>query len=191
MPQVIDYPLVLRQMMAAGFRCHYYNSGAFGFGDQPGVRIVGWLGPEDPTIRPEVLPLTKHVPPPYEQSLTDMLLATWQSHLPGPLWAMPRSHWAHELHHGSRDWMPALLQRLGVDPESLAARTDAAAIEFAVEESELLRTFSLHLLQQLEGSDFTIAFPGRPVLCILHHHQQLWWMTADAGLTQRIETAQV
>jgi hypothetical protein len=34
----------------------------------------------------------------------------------------------------------------------------------------------------LLGSDFTLAFVGKPVLCTVHHHKQLWWQTTDGGM---------
>ena len=39
----------------------------------------------------------------------------------------------------------------------------------------------------LSGSDFMIAFPGRPALCTLHHHKQLWWSSTDAKIMQAVE----
>jgi hypothetical protein len=54
MPRIIPYETVLAEMTARGFRCHYYNGGAFGFAGAAGeqVRYLGWVGPEDPTLRP-------------------------------------------------------------------------------------------------------------------------------------------
>ena len=187
MPWIIDYPLVLDQMRQQHLRSLYYNSGAFGFPADAPVQHVGWIGPEDPTIREEARPLARMIAPPHEVNLASMLLTAWQEHLPGRLWFMPKSHWAHELEHGSREWMPALLENVGVDPGQLSARTNAPAIEFTMEEAEQVRHFAQRLLEMLQGSDFMIAFPRRPVLCTLHHHKQLWWSSTDPALIARLE----
>lgn len=176
MPEIIEYDIVLEQMRRQGMRCLYYNSGAFGFVDQSDLRLAGWIGPDDPTIRQSVRPMTRSVPPPYESNLVERFVQAWRQHLPGPVWLMPKSHWAYELDHGSSAWMPALLQSVGVDPQPLRGRTNAPAIAFAMEEVPAFETVARGLLEKLVGSDFTIAFPGRPVLCTLHHHKQLWWM---------------
>ncbi len=92
------------------------------------------------------------------------------------------SHWAFELSDGSRPWLPALLQNIGIDPALLEGRNNAAAIEFAPLESQPFEQFLQGLLQNLRGSDFSLVFPGQQALCTVHHHQQLWWMTTDAKL---------
>ena len=38
----------------------------------------------------------------------------------------------------------------------------------------------------LGGSDFMLAFPGRSVLCTLHHHKQLWWTTTDENVIDAV-----
>jgi hypothetical protein len=43
------------------------------------------------------------------------------------------------------------------------------------------------LLMMLMSSDFMISFPGKPVLCTLHHHKQLWWMSTDAKVIEAVE----
>ena len=30
--------------------------------------------------------------------------------------------------------------------------------------------------------DFALAFPGRPIVCTLHHHKQIWWTSSDRQL---------
>jgi hypothetical protein len=40
----------------------------------------------------------------------------------------------------------------------------------------------------LAGSDFALAFPGRPVICTVHHHKQLWWTTTDPEIHKTLET---
>ena len=52
MPWIIDYDIVLAQMRQQRLKCLYYNGGAFGFSDPAAVKTVGWIGPEDSTIRP-------------------------------------------------------------------------------------------------------------------------------------------
>src|SRR4051812_8902332 len=100
------------------FKSLYYNSGAFSFppAGSEKVRIVGWVGPEDSTIRPAARELVVRVPEPYEPNLARLFVRGWQDLLPGRLWAMPMSHWNYELDFGSREWMPALLERVGIDP---------------------------------------------------------------------------
>jgi hypothetical protein len=181
MPWIIDYDIVVEHMQKQKLKCNYYNSGAFGFADPAGVKHLGWIGPDDPTIRPAARELTRPVPPPYEQSLADRLTRAWQKLLPGRVWAMPMSHWAYELSYGSRDWMPALIEHIDLDPGLLEGRNNAAAIEFGPTESHHFKHFTQRLLEMLLGSDFMLAFlaPKDPVLCTLHHHKQLWWTLKD------------
>jgi hypothetical protein len=186
MPSIVDYPIVLEQMQAAGMRCLYYNSGAFGPADASAMKAIGWIGPDDPSIRPEARALTRAVPPPYERTLANTAMRAWRDLLPGKLWIMPRSHWAYELDFGSKVWMPASLQSIGIDPGALAPRTNGAAIEFELVEANAARDFVEALLTHLLGSDFALAWPGRPVVCTVHHHKQLWWVTADAELLARV-----
>lgn len=182
MPWIIDYPLVLDQMRAQKLKCFYHNSGAFGFADSMPAHIVGWIGPGDATIRPEMLEHAQPVGEPYEENLTRLAKRAWRELLPGRAWVMPASHWAYELDFGSREWMPAILERIDVDPGLLAGRNTAAAIEFSADEVEPFTLLVHRLLEMLHGSDFTLAFPNRPALCRLHHHKQLWWMSSDAEL---------
>ena len=185
MPWIIDYELVLDQLRGAQqLRCHYYNSGAFGFPQSAHVRTLAWIGPDDPTIKPAARALTRSVPPPHEENLAALATQLWQHHLAGRAWVMPMSHWAYELSHGSRDWMPALIENLDLDPGLLEGRNPAAAIEFGADERERFEHLVARLLMMLSGSDFMIAFPGRPVLCTLHHHKQLWWSSTDEDFIQ-------
>jgi hypothetical protein len=187
-PWIIDYEMVLEQLRGAQqFRCHYYNSGAFGFPPSTHVRTLAWIGPDDPTIKPAARALTRLIPPPHEENLAAMAAHLWQHHLPGRAWVMPMSHWAYELSHGSRDWMPALIENLDLDPGLLEGRNNAAAIEFGADETERFTHLVARLLMMLSGSDFMIAFPGRPALCTLHHHKQLWWSSTDEKIIQAAE----
>jgi hypothetical protein len=187
LPWIIDYEMVLEQMRSQQFRCHYYNSGAFGFPDPSRTRTIAWVGPDDPTIKPAARSLTRPVPEPYEENLATLATDLWQRRLPGRAWVMPMSHWAYELSHGSRDWLPALIENLDLDPGLLEGRNNAAAIEFGPTETERFNHLVRRLLLMLTGSDFMIAFPGRPVLCALHHHKQLWWTTTDEKIIAAAE----
>jgi hypothetical protein len=188
MPWIIDYAVVVEQMRSQKLKCNYYNSGAFGFADAASVKHLGWIGPDDPTIRPAARPFTRAVPAPYEPNLTDLATRAWQQHFPGRVWAMPMSHWAYELDYGSRDWMPALIEHIDLDPGLLQGRNNAAAIEFAPDEVQHFKHFTQRLLEMLLSSDFMLAFVNRPILCTLHHHKQLWWTTNDASAIDALDS---
>ena len=189
MPWIIEYDCVLEQMRQHGLKCNYHNSGAFAFPEPKDVRTLGWVGPPDETIRPQVRPLTRQVGEPYEENLARLCTGVWQTNFPGRVWAMPMSHWSYELNYGSRDWMPALIENVELDPGLLEGRNNAAAIEFSAEEGPLLQHFVQRLLEMLLGSDFMLAFVGRPVLCTVHHHKQLWWQTTEGGVLAALEGA--
>jgi hypothetical protein len=180
MPRIVDYEIVLARMEREGFKCVYHNSGAFAFGGGE-VRTVAWIGPEDSTIREEARAFVKTVPPPYASNLAEIVIQAWER-MGGTVWLMPKSHWAHELNFGSDKWMPEALRKIGVDAEALRGRANAAAIEFTKDERELLRGLMVELLENLVGSDFMLAFPGRGTLCTVHHHQQVWWQTNAGGI---------
>ncbi len=188
MPRIIDYPIVLEQLQSRGFKCNYHNSGAFGFASGE-IKALGWIGPDDPTIRPQIRPLTRPILRPYEATLARLCTQVWLNHLPGPVWLMPMSHWAYELAYGSHDWMPALIQQIHLDPADLENRNNGSAIEFSPDEAPLLETAVHNLLENLMGSDFMLVFENCPVLCTVHHHKQLWWQTTDANLMRLIEAA--
>jgi hypothetical protein len=177
---VIDYAAVLDALTAEGLKCNYPNGGSFSFEGEPTPQTLGWIGPADSTIKPAVRPLVRAVPPPYETNLVAMASQAWQRYLPGDAWIMPASHWSYELSHGSREWMPDLIREIDLDPASLIGRTDAAAIEFSLTEAQHFNHFLATLLERLSASDFSIAFPGRKTVCMIHHHKQLWWTTTDA-----------
>jgi hypothetical protein len=178
-PRIIEYSIVLEKLREQKLRCVYYNSGAFAFEDGVATQSLGWIGPEDDSIKPKMRHLVRQVSSPYEQNLAAALRRAWQEIVPGKIWVMPSSHWAFELDFGSREWMSALLESVQIDAKLLQPRTNAAAIEFDVNEADLLEKFVLRLLQMLRASDFSIAFPGRAVICSVHHHKQLWWTSAE------------
>jgi len=186
-PWIIDYPLVLQQLKEQGLVCNYYNSGAFAFAPQEPISIRGWIGPDDPTIKAAVRPVARQVAVPYESTLADAARRFWQDTLHGRVWVMPISHWHYELNFGSRDWMPALLENIELDPGLLLERNNAAAIEFAAGESRQFHHFINRLLEMSAGSDFLLAFPKWHILCTLHHHKQLWWITTDESLMKRLD----
>jgi hypothetical protein len=186
--QIIDYEQVLATMQGLGLRSLYYNSGAFGFPEEVKTQSVGWIGPDDPSLRLEALELAVKVHPPYENELTRQVVEAIRRHLGGDVWVMPMSHWAYELDFGSRDWMPHLLKRVGIDPRSLQSRTNAAAIEFGLEEMGPFSQLVEGLLQNLLGSDFALAFSGRAVACTLHHHKQVWWTSTDDALIASLKS---
>ena len=188
MASIVDYDTVLQALLGQGLKSLYYNSGSFGFPPGVATKTVAWIGPPDPTIRPEALSFTRPVPPPHAQHLTDLTLRAWGEFLPGVVWALPRSHWAYELDFGSKDWMPAALARCGVDSAELAPLTTGAAIEFNWEDSGQFASFLRTLLDNLSGSsDFQLVWPGQPIACTVHHHKQLWWTTPDDTIYQALD----
>ncbi len=188
MPRIIDYPLVVDQMSRQRFVSLYPNSGAFGFPAESGAVSLGWIGPDDASIRPESRPLTRRVAEPCEATLAALATRMWAEQLPGPaVWVLPKSHWAYELMFGSLEWMPRLLNEVGLSPEDLAGRHDGSALEFSPSETGAFEQFLAGLLGGLFGSDFQLAWPGRPLVCTVHHHKQLWWTTTDAALVAGLE----
>lgn len=190
-PRIIDYAEVLRRRTEEGFRSLYHNSGAFGFARdlEPSLETIAWIGPEDTTIRPAARGFVRHVPAPFPQTLASLSADVWQEHLAGPAWVMPMSHWSFELDFSARAWLFGLLQQVEIEPTMLEGRNTADAIAFAQGERELYETLVTGLLGNLKASDFAIAFPGRPVLCMLHHHQQLWWQTPAATVHAALDQA--
>ena len=189
MPWIIDYHAVVEQMRGQRFKSLYYHSGAFGFADDSGTSVVGWTTGADPTIRESARASVVTVNPPTVDSLVTLLTKIWREHLPGRVWLMPASHWAFELEYGSADWLPAVLENVGVDPGLLVGRNNASAIEFAPNESAAFAHVTARLLEMLASSDFTIAFPGRQVVCMVHHHKQLWWTTTVTDLATTLRQA--
>ena len=188
MPRVIDYSTVLETLERSGLRCVYPNSGAFGLPPDIANHVIGWAAADDPTIRPEARAALRILPQPASRSLTALLKRAWQEHLPGPLWLMPASHWAYELQFGGGEWLAPLLSELGIDPESLRSRADGSAIGFEFAEADSLLAVVEKVLDRLVASDFTVAFPGRAVVAMLHHHQQIWWQTSEAAIGESIDS---
>ena len=181
-PQIVDYERVLQRMTGEGFRSLYHNSGAFGFARGAEAPYSGWIGPPDGSIRAEAKRFVRQIEPPHAENLARGAGDAWSEHLPGPAWVMPMSHWSYELDFGSRAWMGAALNAIGVDGDALITRANGAALAFELAEREPFESLVTQLLLHLRTSDFMLAFPGRPALCTVHHHTQLWWQTTDATL---------
>ena len=187
MPRIVDYSLVSQRMLAGGFVSLYYNSGAFGFPRDADVQMLGWIGPDDPTIRPQIRPLARPVPPPHSSNLSAKLIDA-RRHLPGDAWLMPKSHWHFELHDGHPELLESLLPELGIDPAPLRERSDGSAIAFDADEDAPLAQAIERLLDGMRQSDFAVAFPDAAsrAVCTVHHHTQLWWQTTDEELLSRL-----
>lgn len=168
--------------------CLYPNGGAFGFPPETNPKIRGWIGPADPTIKPNMLPLVRNVHPPFEKTLARLARTAWQQFLPGNVWIMPASHWSFELTHGSSDWLADAIKNIQIDATPLIDCTNAAAIEFSMTEIDPFERFVKTLLENLLASDFLIAFPGRSTICTLHHHKQLWWVAISDPLLAALDS---
>jgi hypothetical protein len=190
MPRIVDYETVRDRMLAAGFVSLYHNSGAFGFPRGADVKKLGWIGPDDGTIRVEMRPFMRHVPPPHAATLARMLVAA-RRHLAGEAWLMPKSHWHFELHDGHPALLASLLPAIGIDPALLRERNDGSAIAFAPDEDDALRRAIEGLIDGARFSDFLVAFPDAAAdwraVCTVHHHQQMWWQTTSAELIELLE----
>jgi hypothetical protein len=183
MPRVVDYPAVLRHMLDRGMRSLYHNSGAFGFNPAVVTHTVGWIGPDDPTIRPAARQFTRQVPPPYTGNLLRLAEAAWET-IGGPAWLMPTSHWAYELEFGD-PLIASGLRKLGIDPNSLATCNQASAIEFLPTDSEPFFAAMIgEVIRHTGNSDFALAFPDRPIVATIHHHRQIWWTSPDTPLIE-------
>jgi hypothetical protein len=187
-PKIIDYPRVLETLQSQGLVCNYHNSGAFGFPKAAdGVVHRGFVGPEDPSILPAALPSVKRIDSPYEQNLATLATRYWQSQVGGEAWVMPMAHWAFELDANNRDWLPMILERIGIDQKPLTGRNDGAAIAFDKKEPARMAMLLQSLLQHLTQSDYMLAFPGKPLLCTVHHHKQLWWSTTEPAHIEKLD----
>jgi hypothetical protein len=184
-PRIIDYADVLERLTNQGLVSLYHNSGAFGFPAVAKTQAVGWTGADDPTLRPEALKIAVQIPPPYESNLAAALVRFWREQFADAVaWVMPMSHWSYELDFGSAAWMPQMLREIGLDQDVLRPRNNGSAIEFQSREQEMLQACVRSLLTSLSMSDFAVTFPGKPVVCTVHHHKQLWWVTTDARLAK-------
>ena len=110
MAQVIDYPLVLREMQAVGMRCLYHNSGAFGFEPAASTFVAGWVRARRRNDSAGRAADVRQVPPPYPPELARLAVRAWREVFAGRAWLMPKSHWAYELEFGSHAWLPDCLR---------------------------------------------------------------------------------
>src|SRR4051812_15924843 len=114
MPTIVDYPLVVQRLAQQRLRCLYHNSGAFGF--EPGIDafMTGWIGADDPSIRPAARQSVIQFDPPHEPNVAAGFERVWRGSLAGPIWLMPASHWTYELDFGNADWLPDALRESGI-----------------------------------------------------------------------------
>jgi hypothetical protein len=185
MPTVVNYEQVLTVADRMRLRSVYYNSGAFDFGSAP-THIVGWLGPDDPTLRSDLQALTARVSIPYARNLSTALMHAWRTLLPGTAWVLPKSHWSFELQHAHRPALHAALRALAIDVAHLSSLPSAAAaLAFEPDEANALGTLVETIFTENVSSDFALLFPDRPAILTLHHHQQIWLQTTDPILAQQ------
>jgi hypothetical protein len=186
-PGIVDYPQVLQRLAAEGLRCNYPNGGSFRFDCETLIR--GWIGPADATIKPAMQESVRNFPQPYAQNLASAAARAWRQYLPGAAWLMPAAHWAYELAE-SGQWLAEALQDLHLPAGRLRQTSQAAAIEFCEAEAPEFSSLLHSLLENLAQSDFALAFPGRPIVCSIHHHKQLWWVTPESRLMAALDKAQ-
>ena len=161
----------------------------FGFPPDREIFARGWIGPPDSTIRPDARAIVRSISPPHEKTLAALVTGVWLDVLPGLAWVMPKSHWSYELEFGSKTWLPGLLAEMGIDSQFLISRNNAAALEFSTDESKTFTRLLEELLQNLLGSDFSLAWPGREIVATVHHHKQIWWMTSSRELLKKLDAA--
>jgi hypothetical protein len=129
------------------------------------------------------------VPVPFDETMTAALIDVWTQTLPGTVWLMPKSHWAYELDFGHRDWLPGVLEQIGVDGAALVGLNNAAAIEFAATDKNALAHIAGQLLNRLVSSDFQLVFLDHSTICTVHTRCQLWWTTTAARVIDRLDEA--
>jgi hypothetical protein len=188
MPHIVDYALVLEKLLGRGLVSLYHNSGAFGFPRSEDVKLLGWIGPDDGSIRTDLCKRTRRVPEPHAATLAHRLVAAREI-LAGEAWLMPKSHWHFELHDGHPRLLESLLPAIGIEPSTLRDRNDGSAIAFSIDDDDLLRHTTARLLGGMRQSDFSIVFPeaASPAIVTLHHHRQIWWQTIDVVLIAALD----
>jgi hypothetical protein len=187
-PQIIAYDQVVAQMQRQGLISLYPASGAFGFAQEAGAIHRGWIGPGDASIRAEAMALVRRVAPPFDKNLAALCCQVWNNHLHGPMWLTPKSHWAYDLDFGNPSWLPVALESAGVSPDILRVHQDGSAVAFSPEDHPRAEALIATLLGNLQGSDFLLTWPNRPVVCTIHHHVQLWWSSTDSALIDAIDS---
>lgn len=175
MPWIIDYPLVLDVMRDQGLQCRYFNSGAFAFPPPVRVREIEWQAPS--------------------AELATRVVRAWRAASPGAAWLMPMSHWQHAFGQPGGERLAAAIESAGVDPGQLTHRPNASAIEFADTDADAgaLERLIERLLTPPQASDYTIAFPRRPVLCELAGptgaSARAGWRVAEDEIVRKITEA--
>jgi hypothetical protein len=182
-PTIVDYSIVQQTAAELGLVSLYHNSGAYGFAPGVVAHHVGWIARPDPTLRPDVRDAARQVQPPYPQNMATAVGRLLGKLRPSAAWLLPSSHWAYELRFGG-EWVGELLEQLGIEASVLKDRADGSAIAFAPDENAILTTAIATLLEKLPASesDFSLLAPPLRVVGMIHHHQQLWWTTADADI---------
>ncbi len=184
MPRLVDYSIVVTTAQAAGLRCVYPGGAAFA--PTGAAEVVGW-GEDEPTIRPQ---WREALIPVSADDLAGLTRRAWRDLFAADeAWIAPVHHWASELEHSlgpdGQDVRP-LLDAIGIDTASLAQRTRADAIAFALDEADEFEAFLAGLLPQLWKSDFTLLLPSAGALATLHHHRQIWWRVSDHSTAARL-----
>jgi hypothetical protein len=172
-PRIIDYVEMTRTLEAEGYACNYPNSGSFSLRGGNGI-IRGWLTTKDESVLPD-LP-TRIVG---GRDLAEMAVAAWRQYMPGNALLAPSSHWAFEMQFGHPQELKPILQGMGLDEKAISEDANGSAIEFQPAESGVLQNAVSGLLSFLLTSDFMLYFPGYRTSCMIHHHKQLWWVSAN------------
>ena len=183
-PPIIPYADVLAAAEAVGLKCVYPNGAAFApaSGDWA---VAGFVTGDDATMRPAFRARTRRVE---QDDLAGLVARTTFAVLAATeAWLAPVHHWAAELDHGTDDaggTTADAFERIGVDVASLRGRRQADGVAF--ETSSHLERVLADLLPRLWKTDFTLVLPGVAAVATLHHHRQLWWRCADAGVADRL-----
>jgi hypothetical protein len=188
LPRIVDYETVVERLKAQGMKALYYNSGTFGFMDEAGTKVVGWIGEEDATLRPAAREVAIRVAAPYAETMARRVREIWEKHGGGDIWFTPGSHWAFELEDGGKEYMPELLRSVGIDPELLRGVNRAPAISFELGEAEMFEGFLLGVLQKGRYTDYGIVWPGQSLVGLVHHHGQIWWRTMEEAWVERLKS---
>jgi len=163
----------------------YYNSGTFGFVETSDETYVGWIGQEDPTLRPNMRELAVRISAPVPQNLAGLVRQLWES-VGGPIWFTPGSYWAYELQDGGEHYMPALLRSVKIDPQPMEDLNQGSALEFCQDEIDVSSDFLRAVIEQTQITDYGIIFPNAPIIGLVHHHRQIWWRVKDATWQTRL-----
>ena len=70
----------------------------------------------------------------------------------------------------------------GLDVKAISEDANGSAIEFEPSEAGVLQNAVSDLLGFLQASDFMLYFPGYRTSCMIDHHKQLWWVSANEAV---------